>query len=209
MLKKSIVAVCIAALAVIVSPTAASAAPVDPSASCSAPGDTYVNDRLVTSDSYVVEPGGTFSVDWREGFFEPSAPVTVVVTGESSSDATLTTGGVSTIGSSLDTVAGADGSLSVSVKVPATASGTYNVQAMSVSACGGVSVEVTDTDTSGGVLGSGVNADTDNADANDSDSLAFTGGSVPLVLMITAAGVLAFGGIMLLVRSRARRHVQE
>lgn len=202
MFKKSIVALCVAALAVIASPTAAMAAPiVQPSmASCSGAGDSYVNDRTVSSDDNVVEPGGTFTVDWSEGYFAPSAPVTIVVTGNSTSDVTLTTGGVSTVGSTLDTAAGTNGALSVSVTVPGDATGTYNVAATSTGACGGVSVEVVDTDVSGGVLGSNV---------ADDDSLAFTGGSLPLVLMVTAAGVLAFGAILLLVRSRSRRRLQE
>ncbi len=205
MFKKSIVALCVAALAVIASPTAAMAAPiVQPSAaSCSGTGDSYVNDRTVSSDNNVVEPGGTFMVDWSEGYFAPSAPVTIVVTGNSASDVTLTTGGVSTVGSTLDTAAGTNGALNVSVTVPADATGTYNVAATSTGACGGVSVEVVDTndtDASGGVLGNNV---------SDDDSLAFTGGSFPLVLMTAAAGVLALGGILLTVRSRSRRGLQE
>lgn len=190
MFRKTFAALAVAVVALVASPVAAIAAPA---ASCAGvQPEGYANGVTVTVDSPTTGPGGTVQVVWSDGYFENNSPVTIEVEGNNSSEALIETPTGARTGS-LDTTASETGGLTASVTLPTNATGSYSITATSTQSCGGVEVSVTET--AGGGTGAEV--------------LAFTGGTLPVVLIVTAAGALVFGAILLLVRARARRHLHE
>ena len=187
MLKKTMVALCAAAILIFASPATAFAAPDAPaSVTCNGVQDEpYANARTVTSNRSVVNAGDTFIVTWSSGFFEPGAQVTVNV---SSQSAPFASG-----------VADSSGSFVASITVPSSVSGLFSVSGVSNGACGGVSVTVTGKQLTTHAL----------PESDQLDTLAFTGANVSLVLLISGSGAVVFGAILLLMRARSRSHLHE
>ena len=99
MLRNTMVALGLAAIAALSFPAAASASSFEAgiAATCSGVDDSnYANPSIVTADKYVVDPGDTVVVTWHDGFFLPSESVTVAVSGAvASSVGIASTGGSS------------------------------------------------------------------------------------------------------------------
>ena len=184
MLRLTTLAPALALITVLAAPTAAFAATDAPS--CSGTGSTYASSAPVTSDVPVVAPSQTVTVTWADGYFAPGAPVTVSTSGPAASGSRVVTAD-STGAGSASAVTDADGGLIASVTLASTATGSISVQAWSDTGCGGVTVGVA------------------TPAAAESNSLAYTGGSVPTVLVVAGAGAIAFGGILLAARLRSRR----
>jgi len=179
-----------AAFIVLATPAVASAAPAAPStgASCAGVGgDVYSSAGTVSSSAYTVEPGETVEVTWGAGYFPESVPVQVVTAGPAAAGSTVESSGASA----------ADGSMWAAVTVAPDMAGDLSITGMTEQACGGVTIEVA----------SATPAATDVT--ADSDSLAYTGSTVPTVLIVAGAGALVFGGILLFARGRLRRRTQE
>ncbi|MFP7759644.1 hypothetical protein [Marisediminicola sp. LYQ134] len=207
MLRPTIAALSVAFIAALAAPTAAMAAPAtQPESHCGVGvggvvveqpiDEEYANGRLVAADSYSVAPGETFAVTWSDGYFTPDADVTVAVAGVSAESADIVAATGSAAGT-LSTAAAANGSMTVEVTAPLTSSGSLSVDGMSDGSCGGVTVAVTDSSPVA------VAAD------SQTDELAFTGSSVATILGVTGGAALAFGLILLAVRSLSRRHQTE
>jgi hypothetical protein len=128
-------------------------------------------------------PGGTVTVTFEE-VFEPGEQVAFQVTGEGT--ATLAVFKAATVG--ITKTADAAGTASVAVTLPANASGTYTVTA---------------TGLSSGIVGTAaVTVVAADAGASD-DGLAVTGTTAFTTIWI-AAGALALGIVLLLVRTLRR-----
>lgn len=190
MFRKTFAALAVAVVALVASPVAAIAAPSSSCAGVKTEG--YANGVTVTVDSPTVGPGGTVQVVWSDGYFVDSSPVTIEVEGNNAAEALIETSTGSGSGS-LATTASATGGLTASVTLPTNATGSYAITAVSTQSCGGVEVSVVNP------AGTGSGAEV----------LAFTGGTLPVVLIVTGAGALVFGAILLMVRIRARRHLHE
>lgn len=200
MLRATFAALAVASALVLSAPLAASAA-VPTAVGCGGVSMPYANSVTVTSDSPTVTPGGTTSVTFSNGYFAPGDAVTVSVAGVNASNVSLQSGSASGLGS-VETMSDSAGGLVVSVTFPQSAEGTYTVSGISNSGCGGLDVTV---DTAPG--SNSVTAST--TDAAAADQLAFTGGTLPTILLVTGGGALIFGAILLMIRSRARRHHTE
>lgn len=203
MLRKSMVALAVAGITVFASPAAAFAATALPAAGgCGVGSDNYASASVVTVDRSIVEGGDTVNVTWGDGYFTPGAPVTVVTTGSAAGGSQLSSGGASS-SESLTGASSPTGSLAVAVTVGGSASGSLTVSGMADCGVGGVTVQVVDTSTAALAASDAAGA------APTADSLAFTGSSIPVVLLIAGAGAVAFGSILLAARARGRRSAQE
>ncbi len=195
MLRKSMVALAVAGITLLATPVAAQAAPsLSSAANCGVGSGNYSNPSVVIADRTVIGSGETVNVTWEDGYFMPGSPVTVVTDGSAASGSELASNGASVSGT-MNGVSSATGSLAVAVTAGADATGAMTITGTSDCGVGGVTVQVVDTSTS--------------ALTDDADALAFTGSSVPVVLLVTGAGALAFGGILLAARARGRRRMQE
>ena len=197
MLRQSMAALAVTGITLLATPIAAYAAPALPAASeCGVGSDNYANPSVVTADRTVLEGGETVNVTWEDGYFMPGTPVTVVTEGSAAGGSQLASGGASASGS-MSGVSSATGSLAVAVTAGSDATGSMTITGFSDCGVGGVTVQVVDT--SSAAL----------TDTDDADTLAFTGSSIPVVLLVTGAGAVAFGSILLAARARGRRRTQE
>ena len=139
--------------------------------------------NVSTSGGTVATPGQTKTIIFAAGSFCASESVVVTVTGSP----TATLGAPSYTSS-------ANGSLTITVNVPstATASSVYSIQAVGAK-CGNVGTSRLTV-----VLA-------DSATAAAPGGLAFTGGTVSMLIVWSAAGILALGIALLLVMRVVRR----
>lgn len=200
MLRKSMVALAVAGITVFATPAAAFAATeLTPAGECAGVGsENYAVASVVTADRSVIEGGDTVNVVWEDGYFMPGAPVTVVTDGSAAGRSQLSSGGASS-SESMTGVSSSAGSLEVAVTVDPDATGSITISGMAECGVGGVTVEVVDPST----------AALADSDADPAEVLAFTGSSIPVVLLIAGAGAVAFGSILLAARARGRRSTQE
>lgn len=186
-LTKAAAIAAITAGALLAVPAAASAAPYTP------PADGEVNDSTIT-------PGQSFSFWVDMDVFAPGEPVSISLTGENASGATLAAVKfavqTNTLGTRTATAAGA--LAPVSITLPADASGSYTILATSPSNPVGVSAVVTVAAAAGGGAG------------DPGDGLAVTGLDSGATLTLWVAGgalVLAGGGLA--VAGAVRRNKRE
>lgn len=144
-----------------------------------------------------VAPGGTFAFAVTESVFLPGEPVTISITGENASGASLAFIKMAVETNTLGTVeANADGGMdAVSIQLPTNATGTYTILATSPSNPTGVAAYVTAAAPGSGDAGV------------DDDSLATTGANSDALLTLWIGGgalVLAGGGVA--VASAVRRN---
>lgn len=189
MLRQTIAALAVATIALISTPTAAIA-------------DPYVSGSTVTSDRYVIEPGGTFTVTWHDDYFCDNDPVTVGLSGKASVQTTILTSTTTVVGSSANTVTDANGSVVTTFTVSKDALGNYPVTGTSECGTGGVTVKVVES----GVAGAQVVAARKPVAAT---RLASTGADIPMVLLVSGGGALVFGAILLGTRARSRRNQED
>ncbi|MGG7452663.1 hypothetical protein SAMN06295974_2804 [Plantibacter flavus] len=148
----------------------------------------YAPDGSVTV-SGTVTPGGTSTVAFTGGSFQPGETVSFTLTGENASGATLAA--VET--KSLEKTASGTGAVNLNVTLPSNASGTYTVAAVGLTS--GTPGSATLTVTAAGAGGSG---------DNDND-LADTGFGAPAFVVWGAAGAVALGAALIAVLVMVRR----
>ena len=170
MARKVFAVIALAVLAVFAVPAAATAAGYVPGGSIIVSGD--------------VEAGGTVTVTFTDGSFEPGEDVSIACTGSGS--ATLSAFKAATV--TLVKTASATGSVSVDVTLPADATGTYTVTATGLSSgtVGTAALTVTAVDSGSG-------------------GLASTGYDAPVLLIWGAGGALLLGIALVVVLTIVRR----
>ncbi len=186
MFRAPFAALAVASVLVLSAPVAANAADT-----CQGIAPEYANSVTVSASSPSVTRGGTVTVSFSDGYFAASDPVTLQVSGTDAAGVSLISGSASGTGS-LSTAASGSGAVTATATFPQTAQGSYTLSGTSQSGCGGVTVTVSNPASTAAVA----------AD----NQLAFTGGTLPTILLVTGAGALVFGAILLVVRARARRH---
>lgn len=142
-------------------------------------------DIVVTGD---VTPGGTFVVTFTDGAFQPNEDVSLALTGENATGATLAAVNTKT----LVKTASATGSVSLTVTLPTNATGTYTVTGT------GLSSQIIGTTTvtvRAAVAGGGAGA----------GGLADTGFNTPAFLVWGAAGAVVLGAALIAVLVMMRR----
>ncbi|WP_285043414.1 hypothetical protein [Plantibacter sp. LMC-P-059a] len=142
-------------------------------------------DIVVTGD---VTPGGTFVVTFTDGAFQPNEDVSLALTGENATGATLAAVNTKTIVKP----ASATGSVSLTVTLPTNATGTYTVTGT------GLSSQIIGTTTvtvRAAVAGGGAGA----------GGLADTGFNTPAFLVWGAAGAVVLGAALIAVLVMMRR----
>ncbi|MBD8535924.1 hypothetical protein [Plantibacter sp. CFBP 13570] len=142
-----------------------------------------------TSVSGSVTPGGTSTVAFGDGAFQPGETVSFTLTGENASGATL----AAVDSKSLEKAASAAGAVNLNVTLPSNATGTYTVTAVGLTS--GTPGTATLTVTAAGAGGSG---------DNDND-LADTGFGAPAFVVWGAAGAVALGAALIAVLVMVRR----
>ncbi|AZH84671.1 hypothetical protein EAO79_18530 [Plantibacter sp. PA-3-X8] len=147
----------------------------------------YAPDGSVTV-SGTITPGGTSTVAFTAGSFQPGETVSFTLTGENASGATL----AAVDSKSLQKTASGTGAVNLNVTLPSNASGTYTVTATGLTSL--VTVNATLTVTAAG-SGSG---------GNDND-LADTGFGAPAFVVWGAAGAVALGAALIAVLVMVRR----
>lgn len=191
MLKKTFAAIALAILAVFAVPAAASAV------------DAYVPASNATV-SGAAEPGGSVTVGFAAGSFLPGESVTYVVTGEG--DFTLSVFKVVRHSVDVTKAASASGASSVTVNLPADATGSYDVVATSASGIvGTASVTVAAADSADAATDTDASAtDASGSDAS-SDGLPGTGYNAPMLVIWGAGGALLLGIALVVVLGIVRR----
>ncbi|PVW03740.1 hypothetical protein DEA06_12425 [Microbacterium sp. Gd 4-13] len=150
--------------------------------------------------SPTVTPGGTVEFTVADDTFAPGEPVTITLTGENASGASLAAIKMAVETATLGTVtAAADGSISTGITFPANASGVYTITATSPSVPAGVSVSVSAAAAGGGTGGSNAGGSLP-ATGMDSGSLLglWVGGGA----LVLAGGAVAVGAAV----HRQRKH---
>lgn len=150
--------------------------------------------------SPTVTPGGTVEFTVADDTFAPGEPVTITLTGENASGASLAAIKMAVETATLGTVtAAADGSISTGITFPANASGVYSITATSPSVPAGVSVSVSAAAAGGGTGGSNAGGSLP-ATGMDSGSLLglWVGGGA----LVLAGGAVAVGAAV----HRQRKH---
>lgn len=178
MLKKITAVVALALAGLFVAPLAANASYV-PGASITATGD--------------FTPGGTFVVDFSDGSFQPNEEVSLALTGENATGATLAVVNTQTT----QKTASATGAVSLTVTLPTNATGSYTVTGTGLSS--GLIGTVTITVSAAGGAGAGAGADT------NGDGLADTGFNTPAFVVWAAAGAVVLGAALIAVFVMMRR----
>ena len=130
-------------------------------------------------------PGGTVVVSFSSGSFNGGEDVSFSVTGSGS--ATISAFHAATV--SATKVASASGSVSANVRLPSDATGTYTLTAVGLSS---------------GNIGTAAFTVVP-ADAGSSGGLAYTGSTLPMLLIWGAGGALVLGLALFLVLGLARR----
>lgn len=160
----------------------------------------YPTGEEASVSSTTVTPGGTIDFAVADGTFVPGEPVTISLTGESASGASLAVLKAAVETATLGTIpAAADGSIDAGIVFPANASGVYTITATSPSVPEGVSVTVTAATASGGTGGSNAGGSLP-ATGMDSGSLLglWVGGGA----LVLAGGAVAVGAAV----HRQRKH---
>ncbi|RKT35986.1 LPXTG-motif cell wall-anchored protein [Microbacterium sp. AG1240] len=165
----------------------------------------YPTGEEASVSSTTVAPGGTVEFTVADGTFDPGEPVTISLTGENASGASLAVLKTAVETAALGTVpAAADGSISTGIKFPANASGVYTITATSPSVPEGVSVTVSVAAAGAGTGGS--NAGGSNAGgslpATGMDSGSLLGLWVGGGALVLAGGAVAVGAAV----HRQRKH---
>lgn len=142
-----------------------------------------------TTTTGVVAPGGTSTVAFANGAFEGGETVSIALTGENASGATLAAVDTQTI----QKTASAAGAVNVNITLPSNATGSYQLKATGLNS-GGIGT-ATLTVTAAGAGGSG---------DNDND-LADTGFGAPAFVVWGAAGAVALGAALIAVLVMVRR----
>ncbi|AQX81144.1 hypothetical protein HOW07_13405 [Plantibacter sp. MCCC 1A11337] len=142
-------------------------------------------DIVVTGD---VAPGGTFVVTFTDGAFQPNEDVSLALTGENATGATLAAVDTKT----LVKTASATGSVSLTVTLPTNATGTYTVTGTGLSSqIIGTTTVTVKAAAAGGGSGNG--------------GLADTGFNTPAFLVWGAAGAVVLGAALIAVFVMIRR----
>jgi hypothetical protein len=144
-------------------------------------------DIVVTGD---VTPGGTFVVTFTDGAFQPNEDVSLALTGENATGATLAAVDTKT----LVKTASATGSVSLTVTLPTNATGTYTVTGTGLSS----QIIGTTTVTVRAAAGGG-------AGGTGGGGLADTGFNTPAFLVWGAAGAVVLGAALIAVLVMIRR----
>jgi LPXTG-motif cell wall-anchored protein len=161
----------------------------------------YPTGEEASVSSTNVTPGGTIDFAVADGTFVPGEPVTISLTGESASGASLAVLKAAVETATLGTIpAAADGSIDAGIVFPANASGVYTITATSPSVPEGVSVTVTAA-TAGGGTGGGSNAG-GSLPATGMDSGSLLGLWVGGGALVLAGGAVAVGAAV----HRQRKH---
>ncbi len=138
--------------------------------------------------------GGTVVVAFEEGAFIGGAPVSITVTGDTAVTlAAVTTGPITKN-------AAADGSVDVSITLPANASGAYEVVATDGVSTGTAAFALAPAAGGGAGTGTGTGSTGGSATGTGSTSgngLASTGQDLPLTAMFVGGGALVLGGVVL------------
>jgi len=154
---------------------------VPTAASAYAPStDTTVSGR--------VAPGQPVAVGFAEGTFTPGETVSVAVTGEGR----VTLAAIETV--TITKAATASGAASVTVTLPSNARGTYSLTATGLSSGQLATAALTV-----------VAADAGSAAVGGNDGLAFTGSTVPTLVIWGAAGAVLLGIALMVVLTLQRR----
>ncbi|WP_285026162.1 hypothetical protein [Plantibacter sp. ME-Dv--P-122b] len=142
-------------------------------------------DIVVTGN---VAPGGTFDVTFTDGAFQPNEDVSLALTGENATGATLAAVDTKT----LVKTASATGSVVLTVTLPTNATGTYTVTGTGLSSqlIGTITVTVKAAAAGGGAGNGG---------------LADTGFNTPAFLVWGAAGAVVLGAALIAVFVMIRR----
>ncbi|MFT4212671.1 MAG: cell wall protein [Microbacterium sp.] len=176
--RTALFATALSAALVLSAPAAYAATIYPPTGSCSVSSTT-------------VSPGGTVVLSCQAATFSANETVTITVSGENGSGATIGMIRTAVSTASGTATSAADGSLpGVDITLPSNASGTYNIAAFSTSSAGGTAA-LTITGASSGVLSfTGV-------DSGMTTALLIGGGAVLL------AGIALIVGAILRRRSRS------
>ncbi|PXA70000.1 sortase [Cryobacterium arcticum] len=181
MFKKSLAAIALAVLAIFAVPAAANAA-----------GYVPVGNITVSG---AVTPGSVVTVSFTDGSFTPGEDVSFTLTGENAVGATLATFKSVVNSQSLVKTASDTGAVSLDVKLPTDATGTYTVTATGL--------------TSGTVGTASLTVGSADAGTGSSDSaaggLASTGYNTPMLAIWGAAGALLLGVALVVVLGVVRR----
>ncbi|WP_066516947.1 hypothetical protein [Curtobacterium ammoniigenes] len=177
-MKKFIVAVVLAAAAMLATPAAANAAGYVPASSVSVQGS--------------VVAGGTVTVNFAQGAFAANENVDISVTGAGA----VTLGALPTTTVTEVKKASASGSVAVMVTFPQGASGTYTLTATGATSgnVGTASLTVVPADSVAAV-----------GSSSSTGTLAFTGSTVPMLLVWGAGGAVVLGGALIFVMGAVRR----
>ena len=175
MLKKITAVFALALAGLFIAPVAANASYV--------PGADIVVSGNVTA-------GGTFTVTFTDGAFQPNEDVSLALTGENATGATLAAVDTKT----LVKTASATGSVALNVTLPTNATGTYTVTGTGLSS----QIIGTTTVTVRAVAGGG-------AGGTGGSGLADTGFSTPAFLVWGAAGAVVLGAALIAVLVMMRR----
>jgi LPXTG-motif cell wall-anchored protein len=147
----------------------------------------YVPSTSISGDNTVVA-GGTTIINFAPGSFAGSENVSITITGAGSA----TVGAFKAETITVTKQAAADGSLSISVKLPAGATGTYSLTATGV--------------TSGNVGTYTITVvPADSANGSGSGALPDTGSSVSMLAVWAGAGALLLGAALIAVMTVVRR----
>jgi len=145
----------------------------------------YVPSTNISGDNTVVT-GGTTTINFAAGSFAGSENVSITIVGAGSA----TVGAFKAETVTVTKQAAADGSLSISVKLPAGSTGTYSLTATGVTSgnVGTYTITVVPTDS-----------------ANGSGALPDTGSSVSMLALWAGAGALLLGAALIAVMTVVRR----
>ncbi|OII43516.1 hypothetical protein [Plantibacter sp. MMLR14_011] len=150
---------------------------------------SYVPNAGITVSGSVTA-GGTSTVSFGDGGFQPGETVSLALTGENATGATLAAVDTQTI----QKTASATGAVNLNVTLPTNATGSYTVTATGLTT--GITGTATLTVTAAG-SGSG-------SGGNDND-LADTGFGAPAFVVWGAAGAVALGAALIAVLVMVRR----
>jgi len=163
----------------------------------------YPTGEEASVSSTTVTPGGTIDFAVADGTFVPGEPVTISLTGESASGASLAVLKAAVETATLGTIpAAADGSIDAGIVFPANASGVYTITATSPSVPEGVSVTITAATASGGAGGTGGSNAGGSLPATGMDSGSLLGLWVGGGALVLAGGAVAVGAAV----HRQRKH---
>ncbi|PZE27893.1 MULTISPECIES: sortase [unclassified Curtobacterium] len=180
-MKKTIAALVLAGAAVMAAPMAANAEGYVPASNVSVSGS--------------VVAGGTTIINFAPGSFADSENVTISVTGAGA----VTIGALPTQTVTAVRQASATGSLNAPITLPRGASGTYEVTATGVTSGNIATTALTVVPAAATGTGATVTA------TSTGTGLAFTGSTVPTLLVWSAGGAVVLGGALVGVTAATRR----